>query len=357
MDWDSEIMASPGVHGHEVWSVTSEDCIVWVWVHIVWDSEFDYLASPGACSWSVGSGVRGPVSLSGCEYTLIGTVTVWHHLVYGHEVWAVTSEDQFHCLGVSTHCLGQWLSDITWCMVMKCGLWRQRTSFIVWVWVHIVLDSDCLTSLGVWSWSVGCDVRGPVSLSGCEYTLFGTVSVWHHLVYGHEVWAVTSDSPFHCPGLCIIYTSHQNGYCFTEIIYLTSKWWLHDYFIRRVTLVRRQITSCSNTIHPTSNTDKSHLRIIRRCQQQAVDVHTAWNGDTSYWPTMAAHCHSGTRRGSQKTTLAMVTNKYFDMVVHVCTKFTPSSPFLMTGVIAMASSIFFHILQLVVYIGLLELIL
>ena len=81
---------------HEVWSVMSADHIVWVWVHIQsWDNEIAWLTSSDVCSWSVISDVRGP-----------------------------------YCLGVSTHTvLGQWncLTDITWCLFMKCDQWCQRT--------------------------------------------------------------------------------------------------------------------------------------------------------------------------------------------------------------------------------------
>ena len=66
--------------------------------------------------------------------------TVWCHPMHVHEVWPMASWDQFYCLGVSTHSLGlwHWLSGATWCMFMKCDQWRHGTSFIVWVWVHIV---------------------------------------------------------------------------------------------------------------------------------------------------------------------------------------------------------------------------
>ena len=135
------------------------------------------------------SDVRERISLHQAVCVQCGTVklTVWHHLVCFYEVWSVMSEGQFHCLGVSTHSLGQWnwLSDITWCVFMKCDQWCQRASFIVWVWVRIVWDNeiDCMTSLGVFSWCVISDVRQSSSLS-----LFMCMLVLMHLT-----WPLTSN--------------------------------------------------------------------------------------------------------------------------------------------------------------------
>ena len=132
--------------------------------------------------------------------------TVWRHVMHVHKVWSVISEDQFLCLGVSTHSLGEWnqLSDATWYMLTKCDQCFQRISFSVWVWVHTVWESEinCLTPHDTCSQSVISAFRGSVSLSGCEYTQFGRVksTVWRHMIHAHKVWSVLSDN-FHHPKL------------------------------------------------------------------------------------------------------------------------------------------------------------
>ena len=134
----------------------SEDHIVWVWVHTQsWDNEIAWLRSPDVCSLSVISDVRGP-----------------------------------YCLGVCTHTvLGRWncLTDITWCLFMKCDQWCQRTI-----------------------------------LSGCEYTYsLGTMKLpdWHHLMFVHEVcdqWCQTGNfTGTKCTGTWHMHCSTLN--CFPHL--------------------------------------------------------------------------------------------------------------------------------------------